>query len=179
MKRLIFILALLIIGDIALAAEPCIKHKFQSAVTDAGDASMVGPSEWNECHSEPPATISFTVGCTAASCGVLADDDDYNSFWLNDTERTYTITKVTCKSDAGGPTMQLQRDDGSATNMFTTAITCDPTPTGTDGTDGILTSFISGENVISPAHYLNYLTATAGGVAKSVAITIKMTPPAP
>lgn len=174
--RKIFLFASLLFllsAGYAFGAEPCIAHQFESQKEDGPDTTKVRPSDWNDCHEEPPKVLTFTVGCT--NCAVLADADDHASFWFNATERTLTITQVVCKSDAGNPTIQLQRDDGSATSMFTTALTCDATPTGTDGTDGILTSFVSGENVISPAHWLDYLTVTAGGVAKKLTISIKMT----
>lgn len=182
MKISYLIIALgLILGasQFANGAEPCIKHDFISQKTQGSDPTVIGPNEWNACHGEPPKQLMWGIGCTKTACAVLEDADDFPQFWYNDTERTMTITSVLCRSNTGNPTIQLQRDDGSPTNMFTTALTCDPTPTGTDGTDGILTSFISGENVLSPGHWLTFLVVTAGGTAKAVDLSIKMTVPAP
>lgn len=179
MKRYLFLFALLLIAQAAWSAEPCLTHKFVSKQAEGADASQIRVSDWNACHSEPPKQLMWGIGCTKTACAVLEDADDFPQFWYNDTERTMTITSVLCRSNAGNPTIQLQRDDGSATNMFTTALTCDPTPTGTDGTDGILTSFVSGENVLSPGHWLTFLVVTAGGTAKAVDLSIKMTVPAP
>ena len=159
------------------AAEPCIAHDFVSGKSDGADTTQVRPSDWNACHAEPAKVLTIGIGCP--SCAVLADSDDYSSIWLNDTERTLTITQVTCKPDTGGPTIQLQRDDGSAANMFASALTCNTTPSGTDGTDGILTSFSGSENVLSPGHWLNLNIATAGGAAKQITVSIRMTVPAP
>lgn len=180
MKIILFLLALLLGAvDLGYTAEPCIKHKFVLGKSDGADDAVVQPSDWNDCHVEPPKTLTFTIGCP--TCAVLATTDDYPAIWLNDTERTLTITQVTCKSDAGTPTINLQRDDGSAANIFTSAMTCDTTPSGTDGTDGILTSsgFVSGENVLSPGHWLGFLSVTPGGTAKMVTVSIKMTVTAP
>lgn len=180
MRKFCLTIIFLALGASVYAAEPCITHK-DTSTGAAGGGGAIGSTEWNACHSEPVKTLTFTIGCP--TCAVLATTDDYPAIWLNDTERTLTITQVTCKSDAGTPTINLQRDDGSAANIFTTAMTCDITPTGTDGTDGILTSagsqFVSGENILSPGHWLGFLSVTPGGVAKMVTVSIKMTVPAP
>jgi hypothetical protein len=105
---------------------------------------------------------------------VLQDTDDEASIWRNE-ESARTITKVVCESDAGSPTMQLQRDDGSPANMFASALTCDATPSGTDGSDGILTSFSGTENAIAATNRIDHLTVTAGGTATWVAVTISGT----
>lgn len=115
----------------------------------------------------------------SADGGVLEDTDDVNDVFINTLGVSLTITKVTCKPDqASAPTIMLQKDDGSAANMFSAAMTCDLTPSGTDGTDGILTSFVAGENVLAAGDSIKLLTATAGGVATyyTVYITYKRTP---
>lgn len=174
-KILLLIAALLLLGGVAHGAEPCITHEFVSELTPGGDPDLVSKTAWNACHVEPPKSIMFSFGCTKTACPVLEDEDDYPSIVYNHSERTWTITEVLCKSNAGNPTIQLQRDDGSPTNMFSSALTCDPTPSGTDGSDGILTSFVSGENVISPTHWIDFLIVAAGGTAKQVSISIKYT----
>jgi hypothetical protein len=174
-KKLLWLAFLLALPMLLFAAEPCIKHTFQSAKAQGSDPTLIGPNEWNACHSEPPKIIQWGIGCTKAACAVLEDGDDYPKFLFNYSERTWTITKVLCRSDAGGPMIQLQRDDGSPVNMFSSNMTCNSTPSGTDGTDGILTSFVSGENVISPEHYLSFVMVSAGGTAKAIDITIQFT----
>jgi hypothetical protein len=57
--------------------------------------------------------------------------------------------------------------------MFSSALTCDPTPSGTSGSDGILTSFVSGENVLSAGDRLDYQTVSAGSTAKRVAVSVE------
>ncbi len=37
-----------------------IKHKFQSAVADAGTAGEIGPSEWNDNHLFPPFVVTLS-----------------------------------------------------------------------------------------------------------------------
>lgn len=54
-------LALLLVffaGGKAEAATPCIKHTFVSSAADSGDATKVGPAEWNECHTIDDGAIS-------------------------------------------------------------------------------------------------------------------------
>lgn len=115
----------------------------------------------------------FVMG--ADNGAVLVDGDDQADIFPNRTGKTLTITEVYCKCDAGAPTIQLQKNDGSATNMFSSALTCNSTPSGTDGTDGILTSFVSGENVIASTNIVDLLTVSAGGTAKRYTLVVSYT----
>ena len=99
---------------------------------------------------------------------VLQDADDEASIWNNQTGGQVTIASVTCESDTGTPTVQLQRDDGSPTNMLSSNLSCATTPAST-------TTFVSGENVIASGNRVDYLTVSAGGSAHWVAITITYT----
>ena len=128
-----------------------------------------------------PCTPSSQSGYQnhSADGGVLEDTDDVNDIFINTLGVSLTITKVTCKPDqAASPTIMLQKDDGAAANMFSASMTCNTTPSGTDGTDGILTSFVAGENVLAAGDSIKLLTTTAGGVATyyTVYITYKRTP---
>ena len=95
---------------------------------------------------------------------VLTDTDDELSIWRNELSAR-TITKVTCESDAGSPTIMLQKDDGTPVDMWTTALTC-----STSG--ATQTSFNSGENSLSVGDRIDLLIVAAGGVAKWVAVTV-------
>lgn len=175
MLKVLLVFAALLFSANAWAAEPCITHEFVSGAADDEDTTKLRPSDWNACHVEPPKSIMFGFGCTKTACPVLEDADDYPSHIYNHSERTWTITEVLCRSNAGSPTIQFQRDDGSPVDMFTTALTCSTAPTGTDGTTGILTSFVSGENIISPTHWIDFLMVAAGGTAKQISISVKYT----
>jgi hypothetical protein len=132
----------------------------------AGAETCAGPSggTWQ-------AHIKFWG--TGASSVLQDTDDELSAFRQALSART--ITKVVCESDTGTPTIMLQKDDGSPADMFAAAMTCRNTPSGTDGTLGILTSFQSGENALAQDVRLDALIVVAGGSAHWVAITISGT----
>jgi len=102
---------------------------------------------------------------TGAS-SVLQDTDDEATVFRNRFAGTITITSVVCETDTGSPTVQLQKDDGSATNMLSSNLTCDGTPT---------TGFVSGENTLAAGDRIDSLIVSAGGSAHWVAVTIMYT----
>jgi len=102
---------------------------------------------------------------TGAS-SVLQDTDDELTVFRNRYTNTITINSVVCETDTGTPTVQLQKDDGSATNMLSSNLTCDGTPT---------TTFVSGENTMAAGDRLDGLIVSAGGSAHWVAITVSYT----
>src|SRR6185437_15014069 len=103
--------------------------------------------------------LNFRIGSDHGP--VLLDSDDESAIFSCE-YATCTITKVTCKADAGNQTVQLQKDDSSPVNMFASNLTCSPTPSGSDGTAGILTSCAGGENVLVSGNWLNYQTIASG-----------------
>lgn len=57
----------------------------------------------------------------------LTTDMDIPSIWMN-IARAITLTQVTCESDSGTATINLQRDDGTPANILSSDLTCTTTP---------------------------------------------------
>ena len=99
---------------------------------------------------------------------VLQDTDDELSIFNNKLAASIVVNSVTCESDTGTPTVQLQKDDGSATDMLSSNLSCATTPATTS-------TFVSGENTIATGNRIDALIVSAGGSAHWVAITINYT----
>jgi hypothetical protein len=109
--------------------------------------------------------INYLAGCD--TCGVLTDADDQRTIYVN-LVGAMTINSVTCFSDAGTPTINLQRDDGTPANVLTSNLTC--------STSGATSTSISGpEGVLNLNDKLDFVMVTAGGVAKRVTVVTKAT----
>jgi hypothetical protein len=78
-----------------------------------------------------------------------------------------TVTEIWCQSDAGTPSINLQRDDGSPANMLTSNLTC--TTTGATGT------IDTNEDNLAVGDKIGFVMVTAGGTAKEVNVEIKTT----
>jgi hypothetical protein len=78
------------------------------------------------------------------------------------------ITEVWCESDAGTPSVNLQKDDGSPANILSSNLSC-----STSGATS--TSFTSGEDALAAGDKIDFVMVTAGGTAKRVTIGIKAT----
>lgn len=148
-------------GDVAPPQKDAVRDRLEALLPGGvlADASLATKHKTRQAH--------FKVWGTGGS-SVLQDADDELAIWANQMGSGLTITAVTCKSDTGTPTIQLQRDDGSPTNMLSANLTCGTTP-------GSTTAFVSGENAISNGHYVDFLVASAGGAAHWVAVTITYT----
>jgi hypothetical protein len=109
--------------------------------------------------------INYLAGCD--SCDVLDDTDDQRAIYAN-VVGPMTINSVTCFSDAGTPTINLQRDDGTPANILSSDLTCSTT-------GATSTSFSGAENSLGLNHKLDFAMVTAGGVAKRVTVVIKAT----
>ena len=111
-------------------------------------------------------TMSFPVGDPAGSA--LADTADWPRMWRNRLGSGITITEVHCESDAGTPSINLQRDDGTAANILASNLSCSTSGAST-------TSFSGSEASIANDHKIDFVMVTAGGTAKFVLVTIKFT----
>lgn len=117
---------------------------------------------------------SFKIWGSGTGNLLQATDDELDIFEQAQSART--ITRVVCKTDADATTLMIQKDDGSAADMFASAMTCNSTPSGTDGTDGILTSFVEGENALAQGVWLDALVVSiAGGTGHTLSITFSGT----
>lgn len=108
----------------------------------------------------------FLLGADTGS--VLEDTEDQPEFFCNESGVTLTISKVVCRSDAGTPSVNIQKDDGSPTDMMASALSC-----STAGASQ--TSFVSGENVIPDGTCVDFVMGTAGGVAKRITFNVTTT----
>jgi len=109
--------------------------------------------------------ITYLAGCD--SCSVLVDADDQRALFFN-VVGAMTITSVTCFSDAGTPTVNLQRDDGTPANILSSDLAC---TTGGATT----TSFVGGEDVLNLNDRVDFVIVSAGGAARRVTLSIKAT----
>jgi hypothetical protein len=106
--------------------------------------------------------ITYLAGCD--SCSILTTADSQNTIFVN-LIGGMTINSVTCFSDAGGPTVNIQNNHtGTLTNVLSTNLTC--------STAGATSSSFS-TSALSLNDSLNFVMATVDGVAKRVTVTIK------
>jgi len=109
-------------------------------------------------------TRQFTFMLGADNGAVLVDGDDQKQIWWNNLGSTATITKVGCICDGGTPSVNLQRDDGSAANILAGDLTCTTTGATT-------TSFSGSEATITDGYKVDFVMVAAGGTAKRLTLT--------
>lgn len=110
-------------------------------------------------------TLTFVIGADTGA--VLADTDDQATvFWNRSGAKT--ITEIACESDAGTPSINVARDDGSAANVLSSNLSC-----STSGATS--TTFTGGETALATGDKLDFVMATAGGAAKRVSIAVTYT----
>jgi hypothetical protein len=107
--------------------------------------------------------ITYLAGCD--TCSPLADSDDQKTIYFN-VVGPMTIASVTCFSDAGSPSINIQRDDGTPASVLTSDMTCSPSGTTTD-------SFSGSEAVINLGEKLDFVISSAGGTTKRITLSIK------
>jgi hypothetical protein len=130
-------------------------------------------------------SITYIAGADNTTV-VLADADDQATIWVNDTGKTFWVTRVWVQSDGGTPIVNIARDDGSAANILTTSLTA---ATGNGvcgdssgasmairGTSITCSNYISAtEKIILAGHALNFVMVTAGGTAKRATVNVQLT----
>ncbi|MGH9579771.1 MAG: hypothetical protein ACRD2R_02155, partial [Terriglobales bacterium] len=107
--------------------------------------------------------INFIAGCD--TCAALADTDDQNTIYQN-VIGAMTITQVTCFSNAGTPTINLQRDDSSPANILSANLACSTAGAST-------TSFVGGESILNLNDKLDFVLATVNGGVSRITVVIK------
>src|SRR6266850_874449 len=108
--------------------------------------------------------ITYLAGCV--SCNPLTTADSQNTIFVN-LIGDMTINSVTCFSDAGAPTVNIQNNHtGTLTNVLSANLTC--------STAGATSSSFS-TSALSLNDSLNFVMATVDGVAKRVTVIIKAT----
>lgn len=159
---------------------------FQSGTTAASPATCLANEEYynatdgslNRCNatgdgwttigSSGAALRSFGFMLGADNGSALADTDDQPTIWFNSLGGGVTITSVWCESDGGTPTINLQKDDGSAADILSSALTC--TTSGASST-----SFVSGENSVASTNKIDLSVVSAGGTAKRITVFVTYT----
>jgi hypothetical protein len=109
--------------------------------------------------------ITYLAGCD--TCSALADNDDQRTIYFN-LVGPMTINSVTCFSDAGTPTINLQRDSGAPTNILSSDLACSTTGTTSTG-------IVSAQSILNLSDKVDFVIVSAGGVAKRVTVAIKAT----
>jgi hypothetical protein len=107
--------------------------------------------------------ITYIAGCD--SCGLLQSTDGQRQIYVN-LVGNMTLNSVTCFSDAGGPTINIARDNGGPTNLLSSNLTC--------STSGASTrSFAS--SALNLNDQLDFVMVTADGVARRATVIIQAT----
>ena len=138
-----------------------------------GNAMCYESGDWVPCAVKD--AFGFILGADDGSA--LADTADQASIFINWTENSQTIEEIYCECDGGTPTVNFQRDDGSAANILSSALTV--TTTGACARATAVASTIDSavtcvatldatEKILSAGHRVDWLTVTAGGVAKRI-----------
>jgi hypothetical protein len=159
--------------NVGNTAWECADDATGGAGTDLNAATGDVATAQIEAGAVTPSKLAFLerhiVLTGSGASGVLQDADDQPAVWFNQSGGNMTIAQVWCTTDSATVTsIQLQRDDGSATNMLSSDLNCSTTKANT-------TTFVSGENVLADGHNLNAVIVSAGGAGKWVAIHLKVT----
>ena len=100
---------------------------------------------------------------------------DVPSIYVN-RARAIHLTEVYCEIDAGSATINLTKNGA---NIATADITCAVTPSGTDGTTGILDNsgshFVSTKDAIAVGDKIGHVMVTVGASLKRLNVVVKYT----
>ena len=108
----------------------------------------------------------FLLGAKNAA-SALADADDEESIWINHLGSGITVIGVNCESDAGTPSINLQRDDGVPANILSANLSC--------STSDAAGTVDTAEDNVADGQKIDFVMVTAGGTAKRVTVTVKYT----
>src|SRR5262249_34489163 len=106
-----------------------------SAVTNVNAASLDGVV----ASSYRNRGIVYLGGCD--TCSALTNSDNQNTIYYN-VVGAMTITDVKCFSDAGNPTINLQRNDGTPADILSGPMSCSTT-------GGTNPGIVGGESVLN------------------------------
>lgn len=168
------------ISNAELDQSECADGEIKKKVTGAWACAA------DNAGSAGPKTLTFRIGSDAATA-VVADTDDESGIWVNDLGATYRVTRVWVQSDGGTPSINIQRDDGSAANVLSGALVgatgngaCADSSGGTmtvhGGTITCSNTIQAGERDFAVGDGLNVLVVTAGGVAKRITVQLRLEP---
>jgi hypothetical protein len=109
--------------------------------------------------------ITYLGGCD--SCSILTTSDNQKLIYQNLLGATLTLLSITCYSDTGTPSINIERDSGGTLAYVTSsAIACSTSPTA-------VTSFSVG--TLNANDKVNFVMTSPGGAAHRVTVIIKTT----
>jgi hypothetical protein len=134
----------------------------------SGDATTSGSNAVTLASKHKTRSFGFVLGADDGSA--LVDTNDQASIWSNQLGFGITITKLWCETDQGTATINLAKDDGSATAISASNIVC-----STSGASS--TSFTSGENAVADGDRidLTVVTAATSGTPKRITVFARYT----
>ncbi|HEV2350505.1 MAG TPA: hypothetical protein VG028_11745, partial [Terriglobia bacterium] len=122
-----------------------------SGLTGIAPASLTSPARTR--------VITYLAGCD--SCAPLESSDSQTIFYFNVVDGM-TLDSVTCFADGGSPKINIARHNGGPTNLLSSNLTCNGTPT---------TSFTS--TTLALNDELDFVMAVPDGVAKRITVVIQ------
>jgi hypothetical protein len=119
--------------------------------------------------------FAFILGADNGS--VLADTDDQDSIFINYHGQSVTLEEIYCECDAGSPTVNFQRDDGTPADILTSNLTA--ANTGACARAAAEASTINSavtcvatlsatEKILAAGNRVDWKTISAGGTAKRI-----------
>ena len=98
-----------------------IKHRFQSAIADAGDPNELGPDEWNDTHSQKCGNTLLASGVKAITfAGAGFSDEPDAAYVVVLTPTADEVLRVDWPLLTTGFT--VRSSDGGSANRFLWAI---------------------------------------------------------
>lgn len=108
-------------------------------------------------------SITYIAGCD--NCVALVAADDQLTFFRNNIA-PMTITEGWCESDTGSPVINLQRDDGTPANVFSSDCTCT--------TGGTICTIDTAEDNLAVGDKLDFVLVTAAGNRVTVNLKVPL-----
>jgi len=127
----------------------------------------------NFVANEHTSVGQFGILMGADNGSELVDGDDQPTMYANLLGFSVTIVKVWCESDAGTPSINLQRDDGSAADILSSDLTCSTAGVDSCAAGCDVDTIAAAEDTLADGDIVDFVVATAGGVAKRVTVIVK------
>jgi hypothetical protein len=120
-----------------------------------------------------PRILTFMLGADDGE--TLVDTNDQATIYWNRTGATEVITEVACESDAGTPTINIARDDGTPANVLSTALTCSTSGATSCASGCDVDTIEATEDDVAAGNKLD-LVLVAASTAKRITVVVKLEP---
>jgi hypothetical protein len=130
-----------------------------AAITNVNAASLGGVA----AAAYRTRGIVYLAGCD--TCSVLTASDNQKTIYM-DVIGSMTINSISCFADAGTPTVNIQRDDGTPADVLATDLTCNGTAA---------TNFSGAENQLALNNKLDFVIRNAGASSHRLTVVIQAT----